>query len=145
VFAFALVIALNVTGNAKAQTSIYGGINASNYGFSSNASGNLNYAPTGNSYSFLGDSFGLEGGGTYLFPTQSRLKAGIDLRELYSFGGKGATPVSCPSASPSCPVKIRSRPTCNWAAATFMCRSQVANMSSAMRTEISSRLSVSQA
>jgi hypothetical protein len=74
---------------AQAQASVYGGINATQYGFSSSATDEGNYQPGSGYSTFYSTSFGLEAGGTYLFPSSSRLKGGIDLREIYSVGNSG--------------------------------------------------------
>ncbi len=55
---------------SKAQTSIYGTVSLTNYG----------YAFNGNSLIVSKDEFGLGGGAFYNFPIQSRLTAGIDAR-----------------------------------------------------------------
>jgi hypothetical protein len=74
---------------AKAQLSLYGSINATKYGYATTAPGTGTYEPGTGTYSFYKDTFGLEGGGTYLFHTASRLKAGVDLRDIYSPGVLG--------------------------------------------------------
>lgn len=67
--------------SAKAATSVYGAVAATNYGYAYNNSQNLIYSP---------DHFGVGLGAFYRFPIQSRLSAGIDAR-FYdtpsSFGG----------------------------------------------------------
>jgi hypothetical protein len=74
---------------ASAQTSVYASAELTNYGYSSTANGTLNYSPGTGSYSYYADGAGISGGAFYLFPSESRLKAGVDLRGMYSPGSRG--------------------------------------------------------
>jgi hypothetical protein len=65
---------------ARAQTSVYGAVTLTNYGF---------YTGNGSSINFKGAAGGLTGGVLYDFPIKSRLHAGIDARGSYTFGNKG--------------------------------------------------------
>jgi hypothetical protein len=75
--------------SAKGQTSIYGGVDATQYAYSSGNSGTGSYEPGTGKYTADKVGVGFEGGATYLFPSQSRLKAGIDGRGIYSPGTRG--------------------------------------------------------
>ena len=66
---------------AKAQTSIYGMVALTDYGYKS--------YPGQTDLRSRGDTFGIGGGLTYFFPSSSRLKAGPDVRFAASFGNKG--------------------------------------------------------
>jgi hypothetical protein len=75
--------------SAKAQTSIYGGVDATQYAYSSGNSGTGSYDPGTGKYTADKVGVGFDGGATYLFPSRSRLKAGIDGRGTYSPGARG--------------------------------------------------------
>lgn len=74
---------------AAAQTSVYASVELTQYGYSSPVEGNFTYAPGTGHYSNYSDGGGVSGGVVYLFPSASRLKAGIDLRGMYSPGSHG--------------------------------------------------------
>ena len=74
---------------ARGQTTVYAGIDATQYSFRSNVDGNFNYDPSGSGYSYYKTGVGFEGGATWLIPSSSRLKAGIDGRFLGSPGSRG--------------------------------------------------------
>jgi hypothetical protein len=74
---------------AKAQTSVYASLDATQYGFSSGNTGTFSYSPGSGTYSYYKAGVGFEGSATYLFPSRSRLKAGIDLRGMDSPGTRG--------------------------------------------------------
>jgi long-subunit fatty acid transport protein len=61
---------------ANAQLAVYGTVMLTNYGYSHSSNGFLYYNDTG----------GLGAGATYLFESQSRLKAGLDFRVAGSPG-----------------------------------------------------------
>jgi hypothetical protein len=84
-----IFIALLSSLAASAQTSVYASAELTQYGYSSPVSGNFTYAPGTGHYSNYSDGGGVSGGGVYLFPSSSRLKAGIDLRGMYSPGSRG--------------------------------------------------------
>jgi hypothetical protein len=87
--ALALLSVFTLPSTARAQTSVYGTISLTNYGFSSTAQDTLNYSPNANNFSFNSDNLGLGAGATYLIPSSHRFKAGLDLRETYSIGHGG--------------------------------------------------------
>jgi hypothetical protein len=64
---------------ANAQLAVYGTVMLTNYGYSHSSNGFLYYNDTG----------GLGAGATYLFESQSRLKAGLDFRVAGSPGADG--------------------------------------------------------
>ncbi len=64
---------------AKAQLAVYGTVMLTNYGYSYNS----------NDFLYYKDSAGFGGGATYLFESQSRLKAGLDFRAAGSPGERG--------------------------------------------------------
>ncbi len=66
---------------AKAQSSIYGTVTVSNYG----------YAFRGESTTYDSDRFGLGAGGFYNFPIRSRFTAGIDLRGSFTPNADGGS------------------------------------------------------
>jgi len=74
---------------ASAQTSVYVGADLTDYGYSSQANNNFNYSPDTGHYSIYSDGGGVSGGAVYLFSSASRLKAGVDLRGMYSPGSRG--------------------------------------------------------
>ncbi len=76
-----LLIILTTPHIAKAQVSVYGTVAVTNNGYSQTGSNDLING---------GDHVGFIAGGTYNFPIQSRLTAGIDLRGAYTpsaYGG----------------------------------------------------------
>jgi hypothetical protein len=75
--------------SSQAQTSVYVSVDATQYGFASSNSGTGTYSPGSNTFSYNKVGVGFEGGATYLFPSRSRLKAGIDLRGTGSPGSRG--------------------------------------------------------
>jgi hypothetical protein len=74
---------------ASAQTSVYASAELTNYGYSSQINGNFSYSPGTGHTSFYSDGAGISGGAVYLFSSASRLKAGVDLRGMYSPGSRG--------------------------------------------------------
>jgi hypothetical protein len=77
------------TSRLHAQTIVYANADITQYGFSSSASGNGSYQPGTNNYSYYKVGGGLSGGAIQYFPSSSRLKAGVDLRGVYSPGKRG--------------------------------------------------------
>lgn len=74
---------------SNAQTSVYASVDATRYGFASGNTGTFSYSPGSGTFSYYKIGVGFEGGATYLFPSRSRLKAGIDLRGMDSPGASG--------------------------------------------------------
>jgi hypothetical protein len=77
--AFFILLALATPRISQAQVSVYGTVAATNHGYTFNNGGLSNG----------GDHFGFGVGGTYNFPIQSRLTAGIDVRGGISPGSTG--------------------------------------------------------
>jgi hypothetical protein len=75
--------------SGRAQTSVYAAVDATQYAYSSGNSGTGSYEPGTGKYTADKVGVGFDGGATYLFPSQSRLKAGIDGRGMYSPGVRG--------------------------------------------------------
>jgi hypothetical protein len=84
---------------AGAQFSVYAAPTLTGFGLSDS-----------NSISFKTDSGGLTVGGFYNFPIQSRLTAGIDLRDTYSFGSNGGDFAGVALRIGFVPHKVRLRP-----------------------------------
>jgi hypothetical protein len=76
----AILLVCLCTNSTHAQTSVYGAVTLTDYGF---------YTGNGSSIDFKGAAGGLTGGVFYDFPIKSRLHAGIDARGSDSFGSKG--------------------------------------------------------
>jgi hypothetical protein len=87
--ASATLLLIVLTPLAKAQLSVYGSINLTRFGYASTVTGNGFYDPGSGSFSFYKDTFGLEAGATHMFQSASRLRAGIDVRDIYSPGNLG--------------------------------------------------------
>jgi hypothetical protein len=77
--AFFILLALATPLMSQSQVSIYGTVATTNHGYTLN-NGSLSNG---------GDHFGFGAGGTYNFPIQSRLTAGIDVRGGISPGSTG--------------------------------------------------------
>jgi hypothetical protein len=73
------VFLLSAAPLARAQLAVYGTVMLTNYGYSHDSNGTLYYK----------DTAGLGAGATYLFQSQSRLKAGLDFRAAGSPGERG--------------------------------------------------------
>jgi hypothetical protein len=86
---FAILFALLVFQSVHAQMSVYGGIDLTNYGFASGNTGTFSYSPGSGKFSYYSDGVGFDAGATHLFSSRSRLKAGVDLRAMYSPGSRG--------------------------------------------------------
>jgi hypothetical protein len=86
---------------AMAQTSVYGAVTLTDYGF---------YDYDGSGLDFKGAAGGLTGGAFYDFPIKSRLHAGIDARGSYSFGTKGGGYGGVALRIAFVPTRVRLRP-----------------------------------
>lgn len=85
-FLFLPALLLLLPLRAPAQTSVYGTISVTDYGYTASS--------TSSAYTYKGDTAGMGGGVTWLFPSQSRLKAGLDGRFSYSPGNRGGEDAS---------------------------------------------------
>jgi hypothetical protein len=86
---------------ALAQTSVYGAVTLTDYGF---------YDYDGSGLDFKGAAGGLTGGVFYDFPIKSRLHAGIDARGSDSFGSKGGFYATASLRIAFVPTRVRLRP-----------------------------------
>ncbi len=98
--AFALVVALVCVRAAAAQTSVYGELSVTNYGYTVNG-GNLAY-----SSDHVGGTFG----GFYNFPIQSRLTAGLDAHVGFGASSSGGVKGFVSARFGVVPVKFPLRP-----------------------------------
>jgi len=87
------------TRNAHAQTSVYGAVALTNFGFDNNGN-----------FAAKSDTGGFVAGGFYNFPIESRLTAGLDARVSDGFGARGGTTGALTFRIGFVPTRVRLRP-----------------------------------